>query len=386
MYHFDEIVNRKNTHCVKWDTVPEDTLPMFVADMDFKVLPEIQEALEKKVKEGIYGYTIVSDDYLQSVVDWEERRHHVHIEKEWIVTTPGIVPALNAMVNTFTHEGDAIMIQDPVYFPFKGAVVNNQRRLVLHEVKMNEQGHYTFDFEALEKKIIEEQVKLFILCNPHNPIGRVWTREELKTLGNICKKHHVIVIADEIHADFIMKGHEHICFYDVDESFKDFSVVCTAPSKTFNLAGLAASNILIAHPEMRASFTAFKGRTGMGSVNAFGLISCEAAYRHGDQYVDELCAYIEENANCVRNFLQEHLPEVKMVPLEGTYLAWLDFGYLNMEDEALEAFFLNDAKVKMNSGITFGSQGHGFMRMNLATPRKNVEEGLRRIEKSIKER
>ena len=208
MYHFDEIVNRKNTHCVKWDTVPEDTLPMFVADMDFKVLPEIQEALEKKVKEGIYGYTIVSDDYLQSVVDWEERRHHVHIEKEWIVTTPGIVPALNAMVNTFTHEGDAIMIQDPVYFPFKGAVVNNQRRLVLHEVKMNEQGHYTFDFEALEKKIIEEQVKLFILCNPHNPIGRVWTREELKTLGNICKKHHVIVIADEIHADFIMKGQD----------------------------------------------------------------------------------------------------------------------------------------------------------------------------------
>ncbi len=388
MYNFDEVVERKGTHSIKWDEIrakgyPEDMIPMWVADMDFKTLPDIQEAIMKRAEHSIYGYTSISDSYYEAVMNWMKKRHQFTVEKDWIVTTPGVVTALKIAVLSYTKENDAIIINKPVYYPFDFSIENNGRK-VIENPMIYKDGMYVMDYEDFEQKIIDHDVKMFILCNPYNPIGKVWTKEELKKIGDICKKHHVLVVADEIHQDFVYKGYSHIPFYNVDESYKDFSIICTAPSKTFNLAGLQTSNIIIANEKLRKKFVATKENSGVTNPNIFGLIACETAYTKGAKWVDELVEYLESNIDFMIDFFKEHMPQCKVIRPQGLYLVWVDFTALEMDHEALEKFMLEDAHLWLDEGYIFGTGGAGFERFNVACPRSILKTALERLAKSIK--
>ena len=386
MFNFDEVVDRKNTNCVKWDTMtdkPEDTIPLWVADMDFKSPKAIEEALATRVSHGIYGYSIISDEYLQTVVDWMAKRHDWKIEKEWIVPTPGVVTALKLCVNSYTNEGDAIIINKPVYYPFDFSIDLNNRKIIENTMIFKE-DHYECDFEAFEQSIIDNDVKMYILCNPYNPIGKVWKQEELKKLGDICKKHHVLVVSDEIHHDFVYGENQHVPFYNVDESFKDFSIICTAPSKTFNLAGLQTSNIVIYNEELRKKYQASMDRYGINPPNFMGIIACMTAYSKCELWLDEMLEYVYDNFMYLDNYLKENLPEIKLVKPEGLYLAWVDFRALGLSHEELEKLMLEKAHIWLDEGYIFGTGGSGFERFNLAMPRSLLEETLQRITAVIK--
>ncbi len=383
MYNFDEIINRRGTNCGKWDAITAkgmdpDTIAMWVADMDFKVLPEITAAIKQRLDHEIYGYTSYDKDYKPAVCNWMKTRHNWDIEPEWITTTPGVVGALAIAVNAYTNEGDAIIIQKPVYYPFDRVIEMNNRKKIENPV-IFKGDHYEIDFADFEQKIIDNNVKMFILCNPYNPIGKVWTMDELKTIGDICKKHGVIVASDEIHNDFIYEGYKHIPFYNVDESYKDFSIVCTAPSKTFNLAGMKTSNIIIANEEMRKKFDEQKSKGGSGDANFLGQIACQAAYTYGAQWVDELVAYLKGNLDFMTEYFKVHLPEVNVIQPQGLYLVWVDFSKLGMNHEDLEKFMLEEAKVWLDEGYIFGTGGECFERFNIATPRAILEDALKRI-------
>jgi len=388
MYNFDEVVNRKGTDSSKWDLLKvkgydEDVMPMWVADMDFKVLPDIHEALSKRLEHEIYGYSMTGDDYYSAVIHWMKTRHHWDIEKEWIVTTPGVVSALAVAVNSYTEPGDAVIIQKPVYYPFDGVIDGNGRKKIENPVIFCE-DHYEIDFEDFEKKIVDNNVKMYILCNPYNPIGKVWTRDELKRIGDICKKHNVIVAADEIHHDFIYPGFEHVPFYEVDPSYKEFSIVATAPSKTFNLAGMQTSNIMIANEEMRKKYQTTKQRSGVNDANFLGRLACQTAYMKGALWVDELVAYLKGNLDFMTKFFEEHLPQIKVIQPQGLYLVWVDFRSLGMDHEALEKFMLEKAKLWLDEGYIFGVGGEGFERFNIALPRQELEKALIQLEKAVK--
>lgn len=383
MYNFDEIIERKGTNCAKWDAVKArgydpDTVAMWVADMDFKVLPEITEAIKTRLEHPIYGYSMPQSDYKSTVCQWMKNRHDFNIEEDWIVMTPGVVTALKIAVNAYTKEGDAVIIQKPVYYPFDSSVELNGR-IKIENPTIFKGDHYEIDFADFEQKIIDNNVKLYILCNPYNPIGKVWSHEELKTIGDICKKHGVIVVSDEIHNDFIYEGNKHIPFYNVDESYKDFSIVCTAPSKTFNLAGMQTSNIIIANEEMRKKFVETKTRCGVTDANFLGQIACKAAYQHGAKWVDELVAYLQGNLDFMTEYFAKNLPEVKVIQPQGLYLVWVDFKALGMNHEELEKFMLEEAKVWLDEGYIFGAGGECFERFNIATPRSILEDALKRI-------
>ena len=383
MYNFDEIIERKGTSCAKWDAITArgydpETVAMWVADMDFKVLPEITEAVMERLSHPIYGYSMPHADYKSTVCEWMKKRHDWDIEEDWIVMTPGVVTALKLAVNAYTNEGDAVIIQKPVYYPFDSSVELNGR-IKIENPTIFKGDHYEIDFADFEQKIIDNNVKLYILCNPYNPIGKVWTKEELKTIGDICKKHGVIVVSDEIHNDFIYEGYKHIPFYAVDESYKDFSIVCTAPSKTFNLAGMQTSNIIIANEEMRKKFVETKTRCGVTDANFLGQIACKAAYKHGSQWVDELVAYLQDNLKFMTDYFAQHLPQVKVIQPQGLYLVWVDFSALGMNHEELEKFMLEEAKVWLDEGYIFGTGGECFERFNIATPRSILEDALKRI-------
>lgn len=383
MYNFDEIIERKGTSCAKWDAITArgydpETVAMWVADMDFKVLPEITQAIQERLAHPIYGYSMSQLDYKSTVCNWMKTRHDFDVQEDWIVMTPGVVTALKVAVNAFTKEGDAIIIQKPVYYPFDSSVELNGR-VKIENPTIFKGDHYEIDFADFEAKIIENNVKLFILCNPYNPIGKVWTYDELKQVGDICKKHGVIVVSDEIHNDFIYEGYKHIPFYNVDESYKDFSIVCTAPSKTFNLAGMQTSNIIIANEEMRKQFVETKTRCGVTDANFLGQIACKAAYTYGAKWVDELVAYLQENLKFMTEYFAEHLPEVKVIQPQGLYLVWVDFKALGMTHEQLEKFMLEEAKVWLDEGYIFGTGGECFERFNIATPRSILEDALKRI-------
>lgn len=388
MYNFDEIVNRRHSASVKWDLIeennyPKDIIPMWVADMDFKTLPDITQAIQERASNGVYGYTQLTDEYLNAIKNWMKTRHQWDIEKDWIVVTPGVVTALKMAVNTYTQPNDNIIIQKPVYYPFDFSIELNDRNVIENEMKFVE-DHYEIDAEDFETKIIENNVKMYILCNPHNPIGKVWTKEELKAVGDICKKHNVIVVADEIHQDFIYSGHRHIPFYMVDESFKEFSIICTAPSKTFNLAGLQTSNIIIANKELREQFTKTKDASGIVAPNLFGMVACQIAYEKGAKWVDELVAYLEDNIKFMVNFFETRLPQFKVIQPQGLYLVWVDFRALNMSHEDLEQFMLHKAKLWLDEGYIFGTGGRGFERFNVACPRKVLEKALLQLETAVK--
>ncbi len=380
---FDTVIDRKGTRSLKYDFAvrrgkPKDVLPLWVADMDFQTSSYITDALEDMVKHGVFGYSESEEHYFGAVQNWMERHYNWHVKESWMTKTPGIVFALAMAVKAYTQENDTVLIQPPVYYPFKEVVEDNHRRLVNNTLVLDGDGTYTIDYEDFEKKIIEENVKLFILCNPHNPVGRVWTKEELERLGDICLKHGVFVVSDEIHADFVFER-KHTVFSEVKEAYRDISMICTSPSKTFNIAGLQISNIFISNPEKATAFRRQVAAAGYSQVGLPGLVACEAAYRHGDEWLEGVLAYIKANAEFTRAYLQEHLSRVKMTKLEGTYLVWLDFRDYGLTDKELDEKILNQAGLWLDSGAVFGKCGEGFQRINIACPRKTLQQALDRL-------
>lgn len=389
-YSFDEITNRRNTGCIKYDMAPaadnEDIIPLWVADMDFPVLPEVQQALHDTVDQGIYGYSFPEDDYFHAVQGWMKRRHDWDIEKDWIVPIAGIVPALKQCVQAFTRVGDEVLVFKPVYHPFDESVLGNDRCLVCSALDFDEKtGHYSINFESLERLLEKRDVKMMIFCSPHNPVGRIWTEEELKKLAEIVKRYNIMVVSDEIHMDLQHHG-KHIPFLKAAPELKEDIVICTAPSKTFNLAGLNTSNLVIPSEERRRELSRIQRRNGSETPNLFGLRACEAAYENGDQWVDELNEYISGNEAFIKDWLKEHLPMVHPVPMEGTYLMWLDFRQVEPDPVKLEELMLEKAHVWLDEGYIFGDEGNGFERVNLACSRALLKKALERIEKAVKER
>lgn len=386
-YNFEQIIDRTNTNSLKYDFAVErgkdiDVMPLWVADMDFATLPEITDALEERVQHGIFGYTYPKEEYQKTVINWMKTRHNYNIKPEWLVYTPGVVFAISMALRAVTKEGDAVLIQNPVYYPFANIVLENERKLInnslVYEVK-DHRGIYTIDFENFEDLIIKNSVKAFILCSPHNPVGRVWTSEELTRIGEICLKHNVIIIADEIHEDFVFGDKKHIPIASISKEVEDITITCTSPSKTFNLAGLQLSNISIANTKIRKLFKKEVGKTGFDEPNIFGLEACQAAYTHGVDWLEELKIYLLENIAFVRDFIDTKMPKVILSVPEGTYLVWLDFNAYGLELRDLEDRIQKKAKLWLDEGIIFGKEGLGFERINIAAPRKTVEEAMNRI-------
>ena len=389
-YDFDTPIDRTHTWSIKHDFKKEngkadDILPLWVADMDFRSPDSVVEALKKAVDHGIFGYSRADESYFDAVAAWYQKRHHLTLQPEWMTCTPGIVFALSIAVRAFTQEGDAVLIQPPVYHPFSRAILRNKRTLVENPLVLKD-GHYEMDLEELEQKVLDEHVKLMILCNPHNPVGRVWTREELTALADICLRHHVYVISDEIHGEFVWQGHEQTPYASISEEACLHSMMCTAPSKTFNLAGMATSNLFIPDPEMRRKFRSELLDVGQENMNRLGLFACRAAYEGGGEWLDQLIGYLAGNLALVRDFCKNRVPQIQLVEPEGTYLAWLDCRELGMTDDELMAFFSNEAKVWLDPGTHSGEQGSGFMRFNLGSSRSVIAQALDQIEAAWKKR
>lgn len=384
---FDEIIDRRGTHSLKYDFAqergkPAGILPLWVADMDFQTPTEVIEALVKHARHGIFGYSEIKQAYFDALYHWFKSRFGWQVERQWLVKTPGVVYAIATAIRAFTQEGDSVLIQRPVYYPFSGVIQENNRKLINNPL-LYENGCYRIDFEDFEDKIVKNDVKLFILCNPHNPVGRVWTEEELTLMGDICVKYGVVVVSDEIHADFIYPGYAHRIFAAIKPEFSAQSVICTAPSKTFNLAGLQVSNIFIADKTLRRRFREEISRTGYSQLNTMGLVACQAAYQYGASWLDELKAYLVGNLDFIRSYLKDHLPQIQLVEPQGTYLVWLDFSGLNLNEEALEDLITHKANLWLDGGTMFGSEGEGFQRINIACPRSILEQAFKQLEKAI---
>lgn len=386
-YRFDTVINRRDTDCAKFDTAvqqgyPADILPLWVADMDFPAPPAVQSALKKALDHGIYGYNILGEDYYKAVTGWFARRFGWQTEKEWIVTTPGVVFALSAAVRAATQPGDAVLIQPPVYYPFFRVIEQNGRTLVENPL-IYENGSYRIDFTDMERKIQKHHVKLFILCSPHNPVGRVWTAEELKKLGALCKRYGMTVVADEIHCDFAFPEHPHTPFVKACPEMAEQTILCTAPSKSFNLAGLQVSNIFIPGKALRQQFQRQMEISAYHEPNCLGAVACKAAYSGAERWLDACKAYMRENLAYVRGFLQEHIPQIKLVEPEGTYLAWLDCSGLGLSKEALDRLIIEKAKLWLDSGSIFGGGADQFQRIVLACPRATLEKAMEQLKQAL---
>ena len=388
--NFDEIVNRKNTGCLKYDFAvkrgkPEDVLPLWIADMDFRTSSYIIDAIKERVDDGIFGYTEPLDSYYEALAGWMERHHDFHVDKESVVVTPGVVYALSQAILAFTEAGDSVILQSPVYYPFYGIIKDNHRRVVENPLIQREDGKYEIDFEDFERKIEENDVKLFLFCNPHNPGGRVYREDEIKKLGEICLKNNVIVISDEIHEDFVFDGYRHIPFTKVDERFKGFTVIATSPTKTFNLAGLQVSNIIIEDKRLRHKFKAAMWASGYSQLNIPGIVAGEAAYRDGDEWYEAVRQYIYENIQFTKEYIKMYIPRLKVIEPEGTYLIWIDCRGLGLEPKELDDLMVYKAKLWLDDGAIFGKVGEGFERINAACPRAILEEALDRIRDAVSE-
>ena len=384
---FDKITDRRNTNCLKYDFavkrgMPEDVLPLWVADMDFQTSSYVQDALIKQVQHGIFGYSDGQESYFEAVKGWLKKHHDWEVQENWLVKTPGIVMALALSVKAYTDPEDAVLIQSPVYYPFSEVISDNGRKIVSSDLFLGEDNRYHIDFADFEKKIVEEQVKLFFLCNPHNPVGRVWTKEELETIGDICYRHHVIVVSDEIHADFAFQG-KHQVFANLKKEYEEMTIACTSPSKTFNLAGLQTSNIFIPNQKLKNAFKKQLDAAGYSQLNAAGLVACEAAYRDGEEWYQTMKKYVADNIAFTKEFVEKNLPGVNMVDHEGTYLIWLDFNGLGLCTQELEDLIVHKAKLWLDSGRIFGKCGRGFQRINVACPRSTLKEALERIAKVL---
>ncbi|GAB6929242.1 pyridoxal phosphate-dependent aminotransferase [Paenibacillus sp. JCM 10914] len=387
-YDFDLAIDRNRSACEKWDNVPAifgvpDALPMWVADMDFAAPPAVIEAMQARVEHGVFGYTFPTESYRGAIANWMKQRHDWTIQQEWIQFCPGVVPALSLIVDAFSEPGDQIVIQTPVYPPFYRVVKEHGRELVHNPLALGEDGDYTMDFEDLEKSFAGGKVKMIILCSPHNPVGRVWSRQELDRLATLCQQYNVLVVSDEIHADLVFETGAHTPFAALSEDAAERSIICTAPSKTFNIAGLNTANMIIPNAQLRSRFRKILNRYSIGSITPMGAAATEAAYRHGGQWLDELLVYIRGNMELVQSYAHEHLPELKVNLPEATYLLWIDFRNMNISHEELTRFLVQEAKLGLNSGAAFGLDGEGFMRMNLACTRATVKEALSRLHRAI---
>ncbi len=387
---FDERIDRYETHSVKWDHTDaifekENLLPMWVADMDFKAPQAVIDALTKRIQHGIFGYSMPTEHTKSAIQGWLEKRHHWSINQEWIVFTPGVVPALSAAVNTYTKKDEKVVIQSPVYYPFRDMVEKNERLVVDNPLKM-ENGKYVMDYEDLETKLKDPEVTMLLLCNPHNPVGRVWTKEELRKVAELCLANNVLIVSDDIHFDLIFKGNDHTLISTLSEDISANTITCIAPSKTFNLAGMQLSTIIIPDEDKRDQFNAYMGKLGLFAPSPFGIVAVEAAYNHGEEWLEQLMDYLEGNLAYLTTFIKERLPEIDLIEPEGTYLVWLDFRKLEMSHEELEKFIQNDAKLALDEGYIFGDGGKGFERINIACPRSILQEGLERLEKALHNR
>ena len=386
-YNFDQIIPRKHTNSLKYDFAkergkPDDLLPMWVADMDFQAPPVVREALAEKAAHGIFGYSDPDEAYFDALANWFGTRHNWTVDPHTAILAPGVVFAICTLIRSLTQRGDAVLIQEPVYYCFKAAIRDNNRKVIINELRFDGR-QYHIDFEDFERKIIENKVKLFILCSPHNPVGRVWTRGELEQLAEICLRHNVFVVADEIHEDFVYHGNHHTVFATISEEVANNCAICTAPSKTFNLAALHNANIFIANTQVRKAFQRELDSEGFSQSNIMGLVACQAAYMHGAEWLDELIGYLEGNIALMRETFRTHMQKVQLVEPEGTYLPWVDFSKLNMSVHDLERLIVEGAKLWLDGGTIFGASGAGFQRFNIATPRPILQHALAQLEAAV---
>ena len=388
-YNFNEKIDRSNNHSAKWEEmgnkfVSNDLWPMWIADMDLKTAPVIIDAMREKLEQGIFGYVYRPASYYQSAADWIERRFDYKIDPKTLINSPGVVPTLSILVRLMTKADEKVLIQSPVYYPFSAVVRENERELVVNSLVKDETGYYTIDFEDFEKKVSDEKVTLFIMCSPHNPVGRVWKREELQKMSELCLKYNVRVIADEIWRDIVMPGYKHIPVASLSKEIEYNTITCFSPTKTFNIAGLQASFATFPREEEWKMLDEELGRLDVKRNSPFSLVGFEAAYTKGEEWLEELLIHLDGNMDYVVNFVKERIPEVKVRKSEGTYLMWLDFSGLGMTKEELSMFMQKEAKIALDDGFWFGENGAGFERMNIACPRYMVEEGMNRIENAVK--
>lgn len=382
-YDFDTVVNRKNTNAIKYDLAkkrgkPEDAVSLWVADMDFPTAPCIQKAVAEKAAHGIWGYSRPDNRYYDALKKWYKERHNFEVQNEWVVNTPGVCFALATAVKAFTKEGESVLIQKPVYYPFFN-IINSLQRKVVNSSLILKNNHYEIDFDDFERKIVQENVKMFILCSPHNPGGRVWTKQELQKISEICLAHNVLVVSDEIHSDITFGSNVHTVYGSLSEQALKNSIICTAPSKSFNLAGLQFSNIFIADEKLRKAFSKELDKTGYDEPSVFGIVAATAAYSEGADWFDSVKSYIWENILFAKKYIEENAPQIKVLVPEGTYLLWLDFSKTGLSDSEINDRVLNKAKVWLDSGSMFGKEGEKFQRINCATPRIILEDALKRI-------
>lgn len=387
IFDFDTIIDRKDSYSIKIDwakryQAPDHVIPLWVADMDFRSPPCINEKIVERGRLGIYGYSDATDDYRISVAKCMKSRYDYKIDSCNIVTTPGVVFGLYQTIAALTNPGDAVIIQRPVYYPFSG-VLRDLGRLLVNSPLIEKNGRYEIDFEDFEHQIRTKHVKLFILCSPHNPAGRVWTQDELRKLEDICIRHHVYVYADEIHADFIFEGHKHIVFAALSKEIENLTITATSPGKTFNLAGLQIANLLITNPEMRKRYEETSKRTGYSQPNVMGLIACKAAYDEGAPWLDALLVYLQNNLSYVKDRLARSLPKARIIMPEGTYLLWVDFSGYGIPENILSERLLQEAAVWLDHGTMFGPEGNGYQRINIACPRAILVEAIDRMEKVL---
>ena len=385
---FDKVIDRRNTRCLKYDFakrrgMPEDVLPLWVADMDFATSSYIEDALIERAKHGIFGYSEVQTPYFEILANWLKKHHNWDVQEKWLIKTPGVVFALAMAVKAYTEIGESVLIQAPVYYPFYEVIRDNGRKIDENELNLGYDNRYHIDFEDFEDKIISEKVRLFILCSPHNPVGRVWTAEELVKLGDICVKHGVIVVSDEIHADFVFKGRHHV-FASLKKEFENISITCTSPSKTFNLASMMMSNIFIPNHELKRKFRKELDAAGTSQLGIMGLVACEAAYSKGEEWYRSMIEYVRKNIEFTKEYIAENILDVSMIDIEGTYLVWLDFHKTGLSAEELDRRIILNAKLWLDSGKIFGKCGEGFQRINVACPRSILKEALDRIKNILK--
>lgn len=385
-YNFDEIIDREDTASVKYDLRKEifnneKVIPMWVADMDFKTPDFIIQAIRERLNHEVFGYSIRPKSYFTSIINWLQRRHKWDIKEEWISFSPGIVPAINLAVMAYTEPGDKIIIQPPVYFPFFSAVKNNNRTLVENPLKLKK-SRYCFDFKDLEEKL--KDAKMLIISNPHNPGGSVWKKDELKKLGEMCVENNVLIMSDEIHADLVFKDHKYTPLASISKAIANYTVTFIAPSKTFNMAALATSSVLSSNAELKEKFDKVLDTIHIGMGNVFGTVASEAAYTYGDEWLNQLMDYLSENIDFAQEYLQEKIPQIKMMRPEGTYLVWLDCSKLDLKGKDLKDFMIEDAGLGFNDGRMFGTGGEGHMRMNIACPRQILLDALIQLEKAVK--
>ncbi len=382
MNKFEKIICRKDTKCYKWDYLKEifgrnDLLSMWVADMDFKAPAKVIEVLEKRVEHGVFGYTGLTDSFYSSIINWMKNRFNWHIEKDWIVTTPGIVPAINFAIQTYTKKQDKVLVQTPVYYPFFKSINNNKRTLINSELLLVS-DQYEMNFPDLERQLSHD-VEMMILCSPHNPVGRVWKKTELQKVAELCLKHKVLLVSDEIHSDVVFSDNQHIPVPKISSEIAKNSITMFAPSKTFNLAGLSISTVIIPNTELRQQFKNTLLKLGLHGGNLFGIEALEAAYKYGSSWLDQLILYIEDNYKFIKQYIKKNIAKIKVIQMEGTYLLWLDCRELKFTQKELVSFFINEAGLALNDGDTFGKGGKGFMRMNLACSRRLLKQALEQL-------